>query len=118
MTTNQPKTWFLDFDGTLVFQKSHLSDDDFILSTTKEFFNNIVNKNDFVIITTGRDISHKRRIENFLNKNNIKFDLVLCGLPTGARILINDKKPDGSLTAYGYNLDRDKGIDLSLFRET
>jgi hydroxymethylpyrimidine pyrophosphatase-like HAD family hydrolase len=112
MTKNQPRTWFLDFDGTLVDQTSHMSERDIILSNTKDFFEKVVKKEDFVIITTARSIEHKSRIEKFLQSNDIKFDLIICELPTGSRILINDKKNDGTLTAYAYNLERDKGIDI------
>ena len=106
----QPKTWFIDFDGTLVHHKSHMKDEDYILDDTKVFFETKVEQNDYVIITTARSKDHKERIENFLKKHNIKVDLILCGLPSGARILINDIKPDGMITAYSYNLERDKGV--------
>lgn len=108
----QPKTWFIDFDGTLVFQNSHMSDEDKILPGTKEFFKNIVKETDYVIITTARNsLDHKERIANFLRSNNIKYDLIICDIPTGPRVLINDKKPDGTLTAYSFNLNRDEGIE-------
>lgn len=108
-----PKTWFIDFDGTLVLQKSHLSDEDYILPGTKDFFEKVVQQNDVVVITTGRnEKEHKERISNFLTKHGIKFDIIICGITTGKRILINDKKPDGTLTAYSHNLVRDKGIDI------
>jgi hypothetical protein len=104
------KTWFLDFDGTLVEQRSHLDEKDYILEKTKLFFAEVVKENDFVIITTGREESHKSRIEHFMEKNNLKCDLIICGLPTGPRVLINDYKPDGSTAAHSLNVDRDKGI--------
>lgn len=111
-----PNTWFIDFDGSLVLQKSHLSDEDYILPGTKEFFSKVVKENDMVIITTGRnEEEHRDRIAAFLNRHNIKFDRIICGITTGKRILINDKKPNGSLTAYSYNLTRDAGIDSSIF---
>ena len=106
----QPKTWFIDFDGTLVHHKSHMKDEDYILDGTKDFFKNVVEEDDYVIITTARSQDHKKRIEKFLDSHNIQYDLVLCGLNTGPRILINDIKPDGTLTAYSYNLKRDKGV--------
>lgn len=109
---NLPKTWFIDFDGTLVHHKSHHSDEDFILEGTKDFFKENVEEEDIVVITTAREHFHKERIEKFLEKNEIKYNLVLCGLNSGARILINDKKPDGTITAYAYNLERDKGIKI------
>lgn len=110
------KTWFIDFDGTLVFQKSHLKDEDYILPGTLEFFEKIVKDDDYVIITTGRSgVEHKDRISNFLNRHRIKYDLIICDLPTGPRIIVNDKKTDGTLTAYSYNLTRDKGIKTEEF---
>lgn len=115
MNANQPKTWFIDFDGTLVLHKSHMSNNDFILSSTKDFFTKVVREDDYVIITTARSHEDKTRIEKFLIKHNIKWNLILCGLPTGSRILINDRKPDGTPTAYAHNLNRDEGIDLSIF---
>jgi len=115
MTNDQPRTWFIDFDGTLVTQKSHMSSQDTILYGTKNFFENIIKKEDYVIITTARDCEYKERIEQFFRLHNLKFDLIICNLPTGSRILINDKKTDGVFTAYAYNLERDKGIDTSLF---
>ena len=32
------------------------------------------------------------------------------GFGGGDRVLLNDKKPDGRITAYAINLDRDKGL--------
>ncbi len=105
------RTWFLDFDGTLVLQKSHLSDEDQILPSTIDFFRKFVKEEDHVVITTARnEEEHKDRIKLFMNRNNLKCDLIICGLPTGPRILINDKKNDGTKTAYSFNLNRDEGI--------
>lgn len=106
------KTWFLDFDGTIVYQKSYLKDEDYILPSTIDFFTNVVKENDFVIITTGREEHHKERIKKFMKGFGLKCDLIICGLPTGLRILVNDMKPDGTKTAKSYNLERDAGINL------
>ena len=35
-------------------------------------------------------------------------------LPTGARYLINDTKPDGTNTAFAFNLSRDVGTNSLL----
>jgi len=112
----QPRTWFIDFDGTLVTQRSHMLEEDIILDGTKEFFGRVVAEEDHVIITTARTCDDKERIERFLESHGLKFDLVVCGLPTGTRMLINDKKPDGALTAFAFNLERDKGIDHEMFK--
>lgn len=112
------KTWFLDFDGTLVFQKSHLLENDKILDSTKKFFEHFVKSDDYVIITTAREEQeHKERIFLFMKKNNLKCDLVICGIPTGPRVLINDKKNDGTKTAYSINIPRDQGINLEQLKD-
>jgi hypothetical protein len=106
------KTWFLDFDGTIVYQKSYLEEEDYILPTTIDFFTNVVRDNDFVIITTGREKHHEERIEKFMRSFGLKCDMIICGLPTGVRVLVNDMKPDGTKTAYSYNLVRDDGMNF------
>lgn len=111
----QPRTWFIDFDGTLVTQRSHMSETDTILEGTKAFFEDVVDELDHVVITTARTCEDKDRIERFLESHGIRFDLVICGLPTGPRMLVNDKKTDGTLTAFAFNLERDKGIDNAIF---
>jgi len=113
----QPKTWFIDFDGTLVTQNSHMSDTDTILDGTKEFFGRVVAEEDHVIITTARTCDDRERIQRFMESHGLRFDHIICGLPTGARMLVNDKKPDGTFTAYAFNLERDKGIDNGMFED-
>jgi hypothetical protein len=39
--------------------------------------------------------------------------LILFDLPTGERLLINDKKPDGTKTAYSININRNEGIKIN-----
>lgn len=104
------KTWFLDFDGTLVEQRSYKSDEDYILEDTLHFFKNVVKNEDFVVITTGREEEYRSRIESFMSKHGLKCDMIICGLPTGPRIVVNDIKPDGTKTAYSFNVKRDYGV--------
>ena len=35
-------------------------------------------------------------------------------MPVGERIIINDKKPSGLITAHCINTERDKGIDCRI----
>lgn len=114
--TRSPKTWFIDFDGTLVTQRSHMMETDTILEGTKAFFKEVVHELDRVVITTARTCDDKERIERFFESHGIRVDHVICGLPTGARMLVNDMKPDGTQTAYAFNLERDRGIDTSIFK--
>jgi hypothetical protein len=107
---NQPRTWILDLDGTLVVHNSYINEGDKLLAGVREFFDNLSEK-DFVIITTARDKSFQRKTINFLKKNRIRFNKIIFNLPTGKRILINDMKPDGAKTAISINIVRDKGLD-------
>jgi len=104
------RTWFLDFDGTIVYQKSYLSSEDHILPSTIDFFSSVIKEDDFVVITTGREEAHRDRIISFMSSYGLKCDQILCGLPTGPRIIINDSKPDGTKTAHSLNVNRDEGI--------
>lgn len=114
MLYDQRKTWFIDFDGTLVKHKSHRGDKDHILPNTKDFFTNVVKDNDFVVITTAREgKEHKDRISLFMKAHGFKCDMIICDLPSGPRFVINDKKPDGTETAHSINLTRDSGININ-----
>lgn len=105
-------TWFLDFDGTIVDQKSHVLSKDYLLPSAVEFFTKKVKKDDIVIITTARKKDHKSRIKKFMESNDFKCDMIICEISSGVRVLINDKKPDGTKTAYSYNVTRNEGIDI------
>lgn len=106
---NQPKTWFIDLDGTLVEHNGYKNNGDKLLAGVKEFFNSLPFE-DFVVITTARKIKYKKQTITFLKQNNIRYNHIIFNLPTGERILINDMKPDNSKTAYSINLTRNKGF--------
>lgn len=38
------------------------------------------------------------------------YDQLVMGLPNGPRVLINDKKPEGIVSAVAYSIERDGGI--------
>ena len=109
---NLPKTWLIDLDGTLVKHNSYLNGEDELLSGTDVFFNKKISNNDVIIILTARNKKYKKQTINFLQNNNIRYNYIIFDLPVGERILINDKKPDGTYTAYCYNIDRDTGIHI------
>jgi len=46
-----------------------------------------------------------------MSRAGINYDHLIMGFGGGDRILINDKKPDGRVTAYSINLERNKGIE-------
>ncbi len=113
-----PKTWFFDIDGTLFKHNGYKIDNDEILSGVKDFFQKYINPDDYVIITTSRLEEEKSNLEKLLSDNGIRFNIIICNLPFGERILFNDKKPSGLKTAYSFNLERNKGLEnISIFYE-
>ena len=111
-----PKVWLIDLDGTLVKHNGYLADGDILLDGVKEFFKNNINVDDFIIILTSRPKKYKNQTEEFLKSEGIPFDLVIYDLPYGERILINDSKPSGLLTAYAINKERDDPLYLNVIR--
>ena len=108
------KTWVFDVDGTLLVHHGHLrTQGDEVLPGVKEFFSNISPK-DKVILLTARKEMFRDQLESFLNDNGIRFDNILYGMPVGERILVNDKKPSGLITAYAVNKERDAPLELNI----
>lgn len=105
------RTWLLDLDGTLVVHNGYLDGKDILLPGVKRFFDSI-SANDYIMITTARSDDYAVMTEEFLKENGLRYDRIIYNLPKGKRILVNDKKPDGTLTAYCYNLERNKGFDV------
>ncbi|MDR3349489.1 MAG: hypothetical protein LBO03_07800 [Acidaminococcales bacterium] len=101
-----PKTWLLDADGTIVRHNGHKAGGDALLPGVKEFFGRM-GPEDKVIVLTSRGEEHRAAIEDFLRRNGLRCDGMVCGLPCGERILVNDRKPSGLATAYAMNKDRD-----------
>lgn len=109
--SNLNKTWIFDLDGTLVIHNGYKNGGDVLLPGVKEFFNERISPNDYVLILTARSIEFKKETESFLLKNGIFYDRILYNLPVGERILFNDKKPkDDMITAYCFNLERNGGL--------
>ena len=63
-----------------------------------------------IILTTGRKESLRMATENQLNDLGIFYDILIMGIGGGDRILINDKKSDGRITAFAICPDRNTGI--------
>ena len=116
---SRPKTIILDIDGTLVehvppnvaqgFNQMRLLDGTIekLIEWDRLGYN--------IILLTGRRESSRRQTERQLEEVGIFYDQLIMGVGGGCRILINDKKPGGQLTAFSINLDRDLGIkDLDL----
>lgn len=105
------KTWLFDIDGTILKHNGYKVGQEEILPGVKEFFAKNVKQEDYVILLTSRKLCFIEETKQFLLKNNIKFDIIVPNLPYGERILFNDKKNSGLVTAYSFNLDRDSGLE-------
>lgn len=69
---------------------------------------------DTIILLTARKDMYRVQLESFLHMNGIRFDRILYDMPMGERILVNDKKPSGLVTAFAVNKDRDAPLDLNI----
>ena len=115
---SRPKTIFCDIDGTLwdhvgditsqVNVESHK-----MLENTSEALNRWDKLGYRIILTTGRRESMRTLTENHLKKIGIVYDQLIMGLGGGARVLINDRKPNSvKNTAFAINLIRNDGLNF------
>lgn len=110
--SNLNKTWIFDLDGTLVKHNGYLLDGaDCLLDGVKSFLDQIP-KDDYIVILSARSSMYKTQTEEFLQKEGIRYNIILFDIPLGERILVNDKKPSGLKTAYSFNIERDEGINI------
>lgn len=115
MNESLQKTIFLDIDGTLVEHKNpHLtslpSHKMNVLDGTIEKLLDWNKKGYVIILTTGRKESTREVTIKQLQDVGIFYDQLIMGVGRGPRIIINDNKPDGTLTAFAVNLIRNVGI--------
>ena len=110
----KPKTVFIDIDGTLL---RHMGDSDHMMTPRTEAIAGTIpklrewhEKGYCIIITTSRPEGLRDLTTKQLTAVGIFFDKLIMGLPRGPRVVINDTKPDGTITALGYSLPRDEGI--------
>lgn len=108
------KTFFIDIDGTLIKHKNNLFDmitqKPEIIQNTIEVLSAIRNNGHMIILTTARPEGTRLATENQLCSLGIFYDKLIMGLNTGPRIVVNDTKPDGTITAIARPLIRDDGI--------
>lgn len=103
-----PKTWILDLDGTIVVHDGpYILGHDKFLPGAKEFLDSI-SEDDMIIFLTARGEWEKEHTLRFLKENHVRYDHIIFGAGQGERVLINDNKPDGLVTAVAVNTTRDK----------
>lgn len=108
-----PKTIFCDIDGTLLRHHGNMVRNVYgkpeALPGVLDFLEEWNRKNYHVILTTGRKESTRKRTEEQLASLGIIYDQLVMGLPNGQRVLINDRKTDGSPTVLAVNPRRNTG---------
>ena len=106
------KTWIFDVDGTLVKHNGYKIDGhDTLLDGVNELFATIPN-DDKIILLTARTGEHLENLKTFLDQNNLRYDHILCDMPFGERILVNDRKPSGLDMAFAFNKNRDEALQI------
>lgn len=108
------KTFFIDIDGTLIKHKNNLSSmitgQPEIIENTIETLELLRNNGHMIILTTARPEGTRIVTEQQLSILGIFYDKLIMGLHTGPRILVNDTKPDGTITAIAKPIIRNSGI--------
>lgn len=105
-------TIFIDLDGTIArysFETFTGRADLELLPGTLDKLRGWKAKGYHIVITTGRTLS-QLETERQLKAAGVPYDQIVMGIGGGRRILINDTKPDGTITAVAYSLPRDQGI--------
>jgi len=112
----RPVTIFCDIDGTLVLHEkpdiiSHPKHGMTLLEGTISKLIEWDKLGYRVILTTGRKESMRKETERQLAECGIFYDKLIMGLGGGKRVLINDRKPNGTEDyAIAINIKRNSGI--------
>ena len=103
-----PKSWIFDLDGTILKHNGYkLDGKDTLLHGAKEYLDAIPEE-DKIIFFTSRTEEYRQMTVSFLKEHKIRFDEILFNMPTGERIVVNDRKPSGLDMAISVNVDRDE----------
>lgn len=107
-------TWLIDLDGTLLKHNGYLIDgEDTLLPGAAEFMERIPD-GDIIILLTSRGKEIAEQTEAFLTASHIPYHHIIYDLPYGERVLMNDTKPAGLLTALAVPLQRDRGLSAEI----
>ncbi len=102
-------TWLIDLDGTIFEHNSHLLGEERLLPGVTEFWATIPS-DDTIVLLSARRHEYANATLAFLKKHGLRYNYALFDMPTGERILINDRKPSGLETAIALNIDRNQGL--------
>ena len=114
--TEKPKTIFCDIDGTLVKHAHRFSDlkdtEPILLPGVREKFNQWDSQGHKIILCTARKESAREMTESHLRMLGLCWDILIMGVTSGQRVLINDKlnvaHPD---RAIGINVITNEGFE-------
>ena len=113
--TKTPGLIFLDIDGTLIehFGNHHeqIARRPSILRGVHKRLEEWDRAGWRIILTTGRRESTRRHTEEQLASLGVFYDAMIMGCGNGPRVLVNDQKPDGRLTAFAFCPKRNEGIE-------
>ena len=107
-----PKTWILDLDGTIVKHNGYKLDGEDTFLPGAEAFLKSVPPEDMIIFLTSRKAEYRCMTEKFLREHEIRFAHLICEMPYGERILINDRKPSGLKMTVAVTPERDEFMDV------
>ena len=97
----------MDLDGTIVKHNGYKTDGyDTFLPGAEKFLQSIP-EGDMVLFLTSRTKEYAKVTERFLCEHKVRYDLIVYEAPYGERVLVNDAKPSGLLTAVAVNTVRD-----------
>jgi vacuolar-type H+-ATPase subunit F/Vma7 len=117
ITDDNRPTVFMDIDGTIV---NHNYDperyEDTFLPGAEETLRELQEKNFLIVLVTSRIQKHCERLIQVLSRKRI-FPRLITDLPTGKRIVVNDRKFAGQDKAVAINVERDGGFDDRTIRE-
>lgn len=107
-------TYFLDIDGTLLHHGNDLygmmMGEPRPIQGTQETLLKWRADGHYIVITTARPEGLRSLTERQLHSVGIFYDQLVMGLTSGPRVLVNDTKPDGTITAIAHSIERDSGI--------
>jgi hypothetical protein len=81
-----------------------------VLDGVFEKFQEWRSKDYYVVLTTARPESLRAFTTQQIVDMGLHFDQLVMGLPTGPRVVINDEKPNGMVTAFAKCVRRNKGL--------
>lgn len=107
---NNRKCYLLDVDGTLLFQPENFEEtmsSDYVYPLPKAAEKTMQwhCEGHTIVLTTGRPESMRELTRRQLSNAGIVYDILVMGLGSGERILVNDY-PGLSPKAFAYNVKR------------